>query len=92
MSILTPENLTSLGLILNILGVLLLFFFGFPQPNHDEGVSVGFSENTTFTDGTSVKSILEKARKRKRLYLAFSYVALAFLLAGFILQFAAIYR
>ncbi|MEJ2046199.1 MAG: hypothetical protein P8X74_20305 [Reinekea sp.] len=81
-----PEEINSLGLVLNILGVVLLFFFGFPQPSHDEGVSLGLSGNTTFTDGSSVASIKAAAKRRKCFYKFFSYFALVLLFTGFVLQ------
>lgn len=82
----TPQELNSLGLVLNIAGVVLVFFFGFPQPSHDESVSLGLTDGTTFTNGTSVAGIKAAIRRRKRIYMFFSNVALALLLAGFVLQ------
>lgn len=74
------------GLILNILGTIVLFFFGFPQPNHDEDVSLGISEDTIFADGTSVKSIKAATKRKKLLYKGMSSLGMALLLFGFTLQ------
>ncbi|MCX5825359.1 MAG: hypothetical protein NTY86_18165 [Deltaproteobacteria bacterium] len=80
------QVINTIGLALNIAGVILVFFFGFPQPSHEEGVSLGLEDGTTFTDGTSVAKINARVRKRKRIYLVFSNLALLLLLAGFICQ------
>lgn len=80
------QTLNAIGLILNIVGVVLVFFFGLPQPSHEEGVSIGFGDDTVFADGTSVKDINTEANRRKRVYTVLAYVALSFLLAGFVCQ------
>jgi len=82
----TTQDINSLGLALNIVGVVLVFFFGFPQPSHEQGVSIGVEDGTVFADGTSVTSINAAIRRRKRVYLIFSNLALGLLLAGFALQ------
>ena len=87
----TSEILNTVGLGLNIFGVVLIFFFGLPQPSHDEGVSIGLGENDVFEDGTSVKEINEKIRKRKAVYKGFAFFALSLMLLGFILQLLSIW-
>lgn len=51
----TSPELNAIGLVSNILGVILIFFFGLPQPSHDERVSLGLEDNTQLNDGTTVK-------------------------------------
>lgn len=85
----TAQTLNAIGLILNIAGVVLVFFCGLPQPSHEEGVSMGLEDATVLRDGTSVREINAKKRRRKRLYVTFAYVALSLLLAGFICQLVA---
>ncbi|MCS6101292.1 hypothetical protein [Shewanella baltica] len=87
----TADILNSMGLVFNILGVILIFFFGLPQPSHDEGVSLGFGEATVFEDGTSVKEINAKTKKRKDIYRGFAYFALSLILLGFIFQLLSIW-
>jgi len=36
-----PKTLNTIGLALNLLGVIILFKYGFPQPTYEEGVSIG---------------------------------------------------
>lgn len=87
----TPEILNTIGLIFNILGVILIFFFGLPQPSHDESVSLGLGEDTVFEDGLSVKEINATTRKRKEIYKGFAYFALSLMLLGFIFQLLSIW-
>ena len=82
----TSQELNSLGLILNIVGVVLVFFFGFPQPSHEESVGISLENGTVLADGTSVASLVAEAKRRKRRYLIFSNLALTFMLVGFALQ------
>jgi len=87
----TSDILNTMGLVFNILGVILIFFFGLPQPSHDEGVTLTLGEGTVLEDGTSVKELNEQVRKRKSLYKAFAYVALNLMLLGFIFQLLSIW-
>jgi hypothetical protein len=40
---LTAQLLNTVGLLLGIVGVLILFKWGPPQPNFDEDISIGIS-------------------------------------------------
>ena len=82
----TAQTLNAIGLVLNIIGVVLVFFFGLPQPPHEKGVSLGLEDGTVLANGTSVAEINAKAERRKQVYTAFAYIALSFLLAGFLCQ------
>jgi hypothetical protein len=78
---------TVAGLILNIVGTVMLFFFGFPQPQHDEGVYWGLEDDTPIEGGT-VSEFKQRVERRKALYRRLASIALGFLLVGFILQLA----
>ena len=78
--------LNALGLTLNIFGVVLIFFFGLPQPSHREGVGLGLEDGNILPDGTSVAEWNARTRRRKRIYTALAYVALSLLPTGFICQ------
>ena len=69
----------SLGLILDIIGVCLLFVFGFPQPKLEKGNALLLEEDD------------EEAVGRRKVWVAMSLVALACLVAGFGLQLWAIW-
>ena len=78
------------GVILNITGTVLLFFFGFPQPDFDTSVSLGVEDNTPVGEGLTAKEYGKKIEQRKKKYKTMSYVALSLLLLGFIFQLIAL--
>jgi hypothetical protein len=79
-------TLNALGLVLNIIGVILVFFFGFPQPTHEEGIGLGLEDGTRLADGKTVAEHNEEVRKKKKCYLCMSRLALGLIIAGFVLQ------
>ncbi|MCW5650445.1 MAG: hypothetical protein KIS62_11925 [Ramlibacter sp.] len=79
-------------MVLNIIGVVLLFVFGFPQPTHDEGIGLGLEDATPLPNGKTVAEHDASVRERKRLYLICSNTALVLLLAGFGFQLWATWR
>jgi hypothetical protein len=85
----TSTCINSAGLIANIIGVTMAFYFGFPQPSHDEGVNLGLEENTRLQSGLTVKEHDEQVRLRKRRYLFWSRVGLVLMIVGFALQLVA---
>jgi hypothetical protein len=64
----------SLGLILDILGVCILFKFGFPQPDLDDSIKLVLEEKD------------KDAPRRRRVYVAMSLTGLVCLIGGFGLQ------
>ena len=48
------QLLNSVGLVLSMVGVLILFRFGPPQPNLESGVGLGLEDDTTLADGRTV--------------------------------------
>ncbi|ECA4267747.1 hypothetical protein Q0A17_21205 [Citrobacter sp. S2-9] len=87
----TPEILNTFGLCLNIVGVVLIFFFGLPQPSHDEEVSLGVGEGTVFADGRTAKSMMDEVRRRKKRYQRRAFLALTLMLLGFLFQLVSIW-
>jgi len=75
---------------MNIIGVLVLFKFGFPQPTFEEGISLGLEDNNILEDGKSVKDTNIKIKKRKFFYKKMSYGGLVFILVGFFFQLIAV--
>ena len=88
----SATGLASVGLVLNMIGVGFAFFFGYPQPSHDEGVSLGLEPGTPLKDGRTVAEFKEDVGRRKAKYLLRSKVGLVLMFAGFALQFAALFR
>lgn len=77
------------GLIFNIAGVVLVFFFGLPQPSHSEGVALGLELGNILDDGRTVAEHDEEIRRRKRTYSFLAHAALVLMIIGFSLQFVA---
>lgn len=84
-----PEIVNSVGLVANILGVTIAFFYGYPQPSHEESVGLALEEGTVFEDGTSVAGLKAMAQAQKRKYQLWSRFGLGLMGAGFILQLVA---
>jgi hypothetical protein len=86
------QTLNTIGLILNIAGVILVFIFGFPQPTHEEGVSIGLEDGNRLSNGQTVAEYNETVRKTKLKYLSFSRLALALIILGFAFQLLATWK
>ena len=82
----SAQCLNTIGLGLNIIGVVLVFFFGFPQPTHEEGVSLGLEDATPIPNGKTVTEHNQSVTQRRRIYLIFSNIALVLMLVGFCFQ------
>ena len=78
--------LNSVGLVLGMLGVLLIFRFGPPMPDLEHGVGLGIDEGTRLADGRTVaEHNVDRLRLRKR-HARISQVGLLLVFAGFALQ------
>lgn len=82
----TAQYLNIIGLTLNIIGVVIVFFFGFPQPSHEDSVGIVLESGNPMPDGRTVGDHEEDARKRKKMYQAASKLALALIVIGFAFQ------
>lgn len=88
----TAQTLNTVGLVLNIVGVILVFFYGFPQPSHDEGVGIGLEDGTPLSDGRTVAQHNEAVRKMRERYLCLSRFALGLMILGFLFQLFATWK
>jgi hypothetical protein len=70
----SPEVINTVGLASNMAGVVVAFFYGFPQPSHEEGVFIVTEEATP-----------DVTRRRKR-YKVLSQCGLGLMFVGFGLQ------
>lgn len=77
---------STLGLLLGMAGIVLIFRWGPPQPSFDEGVRRALEEATVFDDGTKVSDIIAEQRERKRRHQFMSRFGLAFIFLGFLSQ------
>lgn len=72
------------GLILNMIGVLIVFVYGFPQPDYDAGCSIGPEGGTVIDgNGTTVDDKVEQDQIDKKWHKALSILGLVYLFAGF---------
>ena len=80
------QLLNSAGLGLSMVGVIILFCFGPPQPDFEKGVSIGLEDDTPLADGRTVRERNADVRRLRRRYSRLSKLGLALLFAGFALQ------
>jgi len=84
------KYLTVLGLIFDIVGVVTVWFFGWPQPNLESGVSYGLEDGTPIgPKGETVAELNRKTETRRVLYKRAAICGLLLLVVGFGLQLAA---
>jgi hypothetical protein len=83
--------LTSTGLVLGMAGVVIIFIWGPPQPDFQEGVALGATPATRLPDGTTVAEQIEKTKTLKRRYTRMSRLGLALIFAGFAVQAVALW-
>jgi hypothetical protein len=85
----SAELLNTFGLIFGIIGVMVVFFYAFPQPTFEGGFPLALEDATKLSDGRTVAE--HKAdRERERLrYRHRSRFGLALIAVGFALQLAA---
>ncbi|EJN31789.1 hypothetical protein PMI35_01278 [Pseudomonas sp. GM78] len=82
----TAQYLNIIGLTLNIIGVAMVFFFGFPQPSHQDSIGIALESENPMPDGRTVGDHEEDARKRKKRYQIASQLALTLMVIGFVFQ------
>ncbi len=81
----------SVGLLLSIVGGCMWFFYGFPQPTHEDSVGLALEDNTPLEDGRTVAQHNEEVRKTKAKYRRISQMAPALIILGFLCQLVAIW-
>jgi hypothetical protein len=84
--VVTSLLLNKAGLVLNMIGTFLAFFFGFPQPNHETEVLISVGRGTVFADGTKASDLEDTARRKKLLYRCMALLALSLVFIGFAAQ------
>jgi hypothetical protein len=74
-----PNLLNAVGLSLNVVGVVIAFKFGFPQPSFEEGMALGIG-------GPQADQNTAAVRIKKKRYRRWSLSALALILSGLVCQ------
>ena len=86
----TAQCLTILGLALDIVGVALVWRFGWPQPNLEPGVGFCLEDDTSYgPNGETVVDHNRKVEQQRSRYRKISIFGLIFLIAGFSSQLVA---
>lgn len=80
------QYITTFGLVLDIIGAYILFFYAWPQPGFDEGVSLGLEDGTILANGKTVAHHNDEMRIQKKNYINISKSALALIILGFVFQ------
>ncbi len=87
----TAQWLNTIGLSLGMIGVVLIFIWGPPQPSFEEAVFLAADSRTVFTDGTKAADLEEAARRRKLLHRLISRIGLVLIFVGFAFQTVALW-
>lgn len=80
------QIITTFGLVLDIIGAFILFFFALPQPSFEEGVSLGLEDNTLLMNGKTVAQYNDEIQMQTEKYRRISRLALALIILGFFFQ------
>ena len=83
--------LNSVGLVLGMIGVVMLFVWGPPQPSFPESVGIAVEPNTVLNDGRKVADMIEADQREKRKYEVRSRVGLGLVGIGFMVQLVAVW-
>jgi len=81
----------SIGLCLNMAGVVLAWLFGLPQPSHEEGVGLGLEDGTLLPNGKTVLENNREVSARRARYRRFSCTGLVLMFLGFLFQLVALW-
>jgi len=84
--IMPAHPLAVFGLILGIIGVLMIFKWGPPQPSFQEYVGWRVEDGTRMPDGRTAKEYGDDARRQRSFYNRMSKIGLGLILIGFIFQ------
>lgn len=80
------QTLNTIGLALGMLGVALVFVWGPPQPQLEEGVGMGLEDGTPLSNGLTVAQQNEVVRRRRFRHTVLSRVGLGLIFVGFLFQ------
>lgn len=80
------------GLVMNIIGVMIVWRFGFPQPPFQEYVAISVKDATPMSDGRTAKDHSDDARRQKQKYKTRSNIGMGLILLGFALQAVGIFN
>ncbi|MBF8651476.1 hypothetical protein IRZ81_11780 [Pseudomonas putida] len=79
------DILNIVGLCLNMIGVVLIFFWALPQSFADAGTGRGLEDGTVI-NGKTVGQLREEAERQKTRAKIIAWAALSLMFAGFLCQ------
>lgn len=82
----TAQTLNTIGLALGMLGVALIFVWGPPQPQLEEGVGIGLEDGTPLGNGLTVAQHDVLVRSRHFRHTVLSRVGLGLIFVGILVQ------
>lgn len=89
---LDQATMNIIGLVLNMVGVVIIFFFGPPQPSFKEGIAIGLEDETPIdSSGKTVATHNQEIKKKHRYFLSISKAGLIIIFAGFAFQLCAVF-
>ncbi|HTO14790.1 MAG TPA: hypothetical protein VLZ83_03425 [Edaphocola sp.] len=82
-----PKILNTIGLLLGLVGVIIIFIWGPPQPALEEGIGLGLEDNTPINEnGKTVKQHNDEIRQKRKRHNILSRVGLGLIFLGFLFQ------
>jgi hypothetical protein len=86
------DLLNSIGLVLAMIGVVIVFFFGPPQPPLEPGVNLALEDLTPIDEsGKTVAEYNREVEAERRRYSRLSKFGLALIFLGFAFQLCSIW-
>lgn len=87
-----PQLLNSIGLVLDMVGVLIIFRFGPPQPNLETGIGLGLEDGNVLSDGRTVAQRDREVERARKIHSNMSKCGLTLIFIGFAFQLWAMWR
>jgi hypothetical protein len=78
--------LTAVGLVLGMIGGMMIFVWGPPQPSFPDHVGLSLEDNTPMGDGKTVKDLVDDEQRKRQKYANMSKAGLVLIIIGFAVQ------
>jgi len=79
--------INTIGLLISIAGVIILFFWGPPQPKLDSGIGISLEDNkVVMEDGRTVVDLNKEIEIKRKRFEKNSILGLVLVLIGFVFQ------
>jgi len=85
------QIINSVGLGFGMIGVVIIFSYGPPQPSLEEGVGLGLQDATKLPDGRTVAEHDADIRRKRSRHSILSKLGLSLIFLGFAFQLGAVW-